>query len=329
MIARRRFVGAAAALVAAASLDAAAQAPKAAPRVRRVGVLVQTPLGSSPTLAGLDAGLREVGHPVGRTVVLEARSSNGNARELPRLAAELVALDVAVVVAVGPAAVGAALGVTRTVPIVAIDLETDPVAAGWAASLAHPGGNLTGLFLDHPAVAGKWLDLLREAAPAVRKVGVLWDKTTGSTQIDAAKAAAPRFAVELDLIGVHDADELRGELDAARHPALQALMMLSSPVIFASSARIADYTMRRRIPGISPFRPYPEAGGLMSYGPDLPYFFRRSALYVDKLLKGARANELPIEQPTRFGFVINLAAAKALGLTLPQSMLQRADDVIQ
>jgi len=326
MINRRAFVRVAGAVLAVTSLKVPAQG---SPSVRRVGVLLQTPLSNSPALLGLEPGLRELGHAVGTAVVLEARSSNGNPRELPALAEALVGLGVVAIVAVGPAAVGAALHATRTIPIVAIDLETDPVVSGWVTSLARPGANLTGLFLDQPAVAGKWLDLLQEAAPGVRKVGVLWDTTTGSTQAEAAKQAARRFAIELNLIGVHDGGELKRELEGARLQGVEALMMLSSPVIFASSAPIAEFTKRRRLPGISPFRPYPEAGGLMSYGPELPYFFRRSAIYVDKILKGARADELPIEQPTRFGFVINLSAAKALGLTLSQSMLLRADEVIK
>lgn len=272
--------------------------------------------------------MRDLGHAVGTAVVLEPRSANGDPAQLPPLAAELAARNVGVIVAVGPAAVAAARAATQSIPIVAIDLETNPVTSGWAKSLARPGGNLTGLFLDHPAIAGKWLDLLGQVVPRLRRVSVIRDASTGTTQVDATREAAKSLGLELQLVTARDGEDLSRALESIRTDC-QALLMLSSPMIFAKSAVIAAYTSRRRLPAISPFRPFPVAGGLMSYGPDLPYFFRRSALYVDKLLKGAPVADLPIEQPTNFFLVVNATAASALGLAIPQSVLLRADEVLR
>jgi putative ABC transport system substrate-binding protein len=247
---------------------------------------------------------------------------------LPGLAAELVRRQVDVLYATGPAAVKAAIGATSVIPIVALDLETDPVASGMVRSLASPGGNVTGLFLDQPTLAGKWLELLGDAAPGRKHVGVLWDPTTGTSQVNVARQAAQRLGVELEVHEIRTVDDLDPALHALVGK-IQAIMLLSSPLVSTYSVRIARFTTQDRLPGISPFRAYAESGGLLSYGPDLPTFRRFAATYVDKILKGSKPADLPIQQPTKFQFVINQKAAKALGLTIPQSLLLRADEVIQ
>jgi putative ABC transport system substrate-binding protein len=248
---------------------------------------------------------------------------------LPRLAAELVQRNVDVIYATGPAALRAAKAATTKIPIVALDLETDPVTTGIVRSLGRPGGNITGLFLDQPILAGKWLELLMEAAPGRRRVGLLWDVTTGDSQLKAAQAAAQRLGAVLHVFEIRTG----ADLDPALHNALarnvQSIMMLSSPIVSPNSKHLAQFTMKNRLPGISPFRAFAEGGGLLSYGPDLVAFRRFSATYVDKILKGGKPAELPIQQPTNFEFVVNQKTARELGLDIPPSMLVRADEVIQ
>jgi len=274
-------------------------------------------------------GLRELGYVDGQNMTLMYRSAQLGLNTLPRLATELVQRNVNVLYAVGPAAVRAAINVTSTVPIVAMDLESDPVANGWARSLARPGGNVTGLFLNFPELAGKWLQLLRDADPEFRAVGILWDSTTGSTQLDAVKVAAHGYGMDLSLLGVRTADDFDDALGTGLKDGVKAIVVLSSPVFDVNSSRVAALTIRSRLPAISAFREFADAGGLMAYGPDLEQFFRRSALYVAKIIEGAKPGDLPIEQPAKFQLVINLKTAKALGMTIPQSLLLRADEVIK
>jgi putative ABC transport system substrate-binding protein len=289
-----------------------------------VGVLV-TDIAGNLSLPILTQGLRDLGYIDGKNIVIAVRSAGGTPDAFPARAAELVQLKVDVIFATGPAATKAAKDATVAIPIVALDLETDPVQAGWARNLARPGGNLTGLFLDFPSLAGKWLELLKEAAPAVRRIGLLWDSTTGSAQLIAAKALAPRFTFDLQVIEVRKADDLDVSLSAAVSAGARAIVLLSSPLISTSSNQLADFVVRKRLPAISPFRRFADAGGLMSYGPDFDDFRQRSAAYVDKILKGAKPGDLPIQQPTKFELVVNLKTAKALGLAIPQSLRVQAE----
>jgi putative tryptophan/tyrosine transport system substrate-binding protein len=293
-----------------------------------VGVLVTDSVGNI-SLPILIQGLRDLGYIDGKNIVIAVRSAGGVPAALAAHAADLVQLNVDVIYATGPAAIRAAKEATSTIPIVALDLETDPVEAGWARSLARPGGNLTGLFLDVPGLAGKWLELLNVAAPAVRHIGLVWVPSTGSAQMRAAKAAAPRFALDVQVIEVHSANDLDAALGAGVRAGARALVMLSSPLIATSATKLAAVAAKNGLPAISPFRRFAEAGGLLSYGPDFDDFRARSASYIDKILKRAKPGDLPIQQPTKFELVINLKTAKALGLTIPQSLLLRADEVIQ
>jgi len=322
---RRTFIG----IVAVGLLaDPHVANGQTAGRLPVVGVLV-TDIPSNLSLPILLQGLRDLGYIDGKNIVIAVRSAGGTPDAFPARAAELVQLKVDVIFATGPAATRAAQAATSTIPIVAIDLETDPVQAGWARNLGRPGGNITGLFLDFPSLAGKWLELLKEAAPAVRRIGLLWDSTTGSAQLTAAKAAAPRFKLDPQVIEFRHADDLDVALNAGVAAGVRAIVLLSSPLVSTHSSQLADFVVKNRLPAISPFRRFADAGGLMSYGPDFDDFRLRSASYVDKILKGARPSDLPIQQPAKFELVINLKTAKALGLTIPQSLLQRADEVIQ
>jgi putative ABC transport system substrate-binding protein len=300
----------------------------AAPAARGVPVVGFLTRGGVDSLAQFRDTMRNLGFVEGRDLVIERRSSEGTVAVLPRLAAELVQLDVDVIYATGPAAVKAAHDATTRIPIVALDLETDPVASGLVRSLGRPGGNVTGLFLDQPALAGKWLELLTEILPGRRRIAALWDVATGAPQLSAARTAAKRFGVELRVLEFSTRDELVQRLGQASDGRTQAVMMLTSPIVSVNSRPIAEWTLQNRMPAISPFRAFAEGGGMLSYGPDLVAFRRISAAYVDKILKGANVAELPVQQPTVFQLVVNQRTAKALGVAIPQSVLLRADEVI-
>ena len=320
---RRMFIRAATGGLLAASIAVRAQP---AARIPVVGYLN---LGGGETLAQFEGAMRELGYVEGRNIVIERRSTNGRVEPLAGMAAELVGRTVDVLYVSGPAAVRAAKSATSTIPTVAFDLETDPVASGLVQSLGRPGGNLTGLFLDLPSLAGKWLELLSEAVPGRKRVGVLWDSTTGPAQLDAARAAAKGFGFGLQVLEIRGGDEIDSALTRSLDGGIQALVILSSPLASGNSKRIAEFASQHRLPGISAFRAFSDAGGLMSYGPDLVAFRRIAAGYVDRLLKGAKAAELPIQQPTKFQFVVNQKAAGALNVRLPQQLLLRADEVIR
>jgi putative ABC transport system substrate-binding protein len=320
--ARRRVLRSLAVGAASLALPLRAQSPAKLPVV---GFLAS---GGPDTQTSLRRKLAELGWIDGRTVVIELRAAYGNPELMPAFARELVSLKVDVLCASGPPGVRAAVAATRTIPIVAFDLETDPVAAGLVASLARPGGNVTGLFLDIPGVAGKWLELILQAAPGRVPIGLLWDATTGEWQLKAARDAARRMGLELRVVEMRRGDDIEPGIRASVASGTRAMAMLSSPTISGRSKDIAVLAQALRLPAVSPFRAFAQSGGLMSYGPDLDDFRAQMAPYVDRLLKGARAGDMPIQQPARYEFVVNAATAKALGLALPQALMLRADRVI-
>jgi putative ABC transport system substrate-binding protein len=223
----------------------------------------------------------------------------------------------------------AAKAATSLVPIIAADLETDPVAGGLVASLARPRGNITGLFLDQAGMADKWLQLMKEVSPAAQRVAVLWDANTGPYQRNAITAAAKTMSVELRILEFRDLAGLESVLTLGLKDRPQAFVQLSSPLISQFGNRIAEFMATHHLPGISPFREFPTGGGLMSYGPNRTLFFDRLGYYISRIAKGIPPGELPVEQPTHFEFVVNLKTAKALGIKLPISVLTRADEVIE
>jgi putative ABC transport system substrate-binding protein len=265
----------------------------------------------------------------GQTIAIEYRYAAAQLERLRDHASELVRLPVDVLVASSSPAVQAARQATQTIPIVALDSETDPVASGLAASLAQPGGNLTGVFLDHPELGGKWLELLREAMPADPRVAVLWDAAMHPVPLRATEVVARSVGVPLSILEVHGPHELASAFDALTRARNSALLVFQSPMLFEHHPQIAALAVASRLPTIALFREFAQAGGLLSYGPNIQEVFRHAAVFIDKILKGAKPGELPIERPYKFELVINLKTAQALGLTIPPTLLFQADEVIR
>ncbi len=306
----------------AAPLAADAQQPG---KVARVGITVSTDVYYDAFLQGL----REAGWVAGQNLVVERRFARGERSQLAAKVAELVAVKVDVLVATGPLVIGLARKATSAVPIVGLDLESDPEASGFVANLARPGGNVTGIFLDLPELGGKQIQFLQETVPGLTRVAVLWEPDIGEPQLRATEEAARGAGLTLRALGVRHAEEVRPALDRAVRGRAQALVVLTSPLLFNTRDQIVELARKYRLPTISPFIRFPDAGALMAYGPNMLEMYRRAAVYVDKILRGAKAAELPVERPSKFELVINLKTAKALGLTIPRSVLLRADEVIQ
>src|SRR5215813_55806 len=275
----------------------------------------------SPALESLRQGLRDSGYVEGQTIRVEPRWASGRPEILPRLAQELVELRVDVIVPTARPSIEAARAATTVVPIVANDLESDPVASGYVASLAHPGGNLTGLFLDAPTLCGKWLQQMGEVVPRLSNVAALWEATTGSYQLDAIKAAAKAASIDLTVMEFSDDAGLESALALGLKQTPHAVVQLGSPLIRQGATRIAAMLATSRIPGISPFRTFPDAGGLMSYGPDLDHLYRSIGAYLSKILHGARPADLPVERPTKFDLVVNLISSITRRVTIPTLFL--------
>jgi len=284
-----------------------------------------------PSLEAFRQGLHEFGYVEGQNLVIEYRYAEGRDDRLTDLAAELVRLQVDVIVAGGAAAVRAAQHATRTLPIVMAG-TADPVAQGFVASLARPGGNTTGLSLLSAELPGKRLELLKETVPQSLRIAVLANpaNTTHESYIRNLTGAARALGLQLHVVELRSPDELDATFAAMTRAGADALIVLAEPVLMDSlRGRVADLAATSRLPSMYDWRMYVDAGGFMSYGPSLPDIYRHAATYVDKILKGAKPADLPVEQPTKFEFVINLKAAKALGLTIPPTILFQADEVIQ
>ena len=300
-------------------------------RLPRIGILTTASSASSPS-ANYEAfvqGLRESGYVEGRNVLLQQRYAEERPKLFPALAADLVRLKVDLIFARGPWAVAAAMSATRAIPIVGIDLESDPVANGLVKSLARPGGNLTGMFLDLAELSGKQLQILKEIKPRLSRVAVLGDSAVNSSQLRELKGVAGQLAMQIQPLEMKAAKDLAGAFEPENKRPSEALIVLSNPLTLASRSQIADIAAKRRLPAMYLYRAHVEAGGLLSYGPDLPDMFRRSGIYAARILGGVNPGELPLERPAKFEMVINLKAAKAIGLTMPPSLLQRADQVIE
>src|SRR3954451_20654953 len=274
---------------------------------------------------GIDqASLREIAD-----IEIVARFADNQLDRLPALAQELVEQGVRAISAAAPAAVGAARKATSAIPIVAIDLESDPVADGWATSLAHPGSNVTGVFLDLPGFSAKPLQLLRDAVSGLSKVAVLWLPASGLRQLEAVRGAAAALELTLQVFEVKRHSEFEAALQEAARSKASGVLMLSSPLISSSPQLLADLALVNRLPAISIFPDFAQKGGLLAYGPDLLELYPQAAVMTRKLLQGAPAADLPIERPTRFKLVANVKTANTLGVTLPTSILLSADEVIE
>jgi len=314
--------------VLAAPLPAAAQPPAKVPRIGFLGS--GSPSTYGPLIVAFRQGLRDLGYVEGQNVVIELRWAEERSERLPDLAAELVRLKVDVILThAGPNAL-VAKQATTTIPIV-VAFAADLVGSGLVASLARPGGNVTGLNLLSPELGGKRLQLLKEAVPGLSRVAVLWNPALPAVVaiMRETEAAARTLGVQLQSLEVRGPDDFESAFAAATRGRARALITVEQPLAFIHRARIVDFAAKSRLPAIYPFKEFVDTGGLMSYGAHAADLWRRAATYVDKILKGAKPADLPVEQPTRFELVINMKTAKALGLTIPQSILIRADQVIQ
>ena len=324
---RRAFILGSVAVL-AVPLAAEAQAGK----VARIGYLLLPPLAEKPSAErqAFLQGLRELGYDEGRNVIIEYRSAAWNRELLLDLAAELVEGKVDVILAAGPQATMAAREATKTIPIVMI-AGIDPVESGLVASLARPGANVTGFTRQLPGLAGKRLQLLREAVPRVSRVSVIWNPGNPATATDwkETQAAARTLGIKLESVGVRGAEDFLAALPGMLQRRPAAVVMIDDTVTVVYREILAEFALKNRIPTITAWREFTEVGGLMSYGPRTSDLFRRAAGQIDKILKGAKPADLPVEQPTTVEFVINLTTAKALGLTIPPSLLLRADQVIE
>ena len=329
MIDRRSFISSLAGGLLAAPLTSEAQ--QTAPTIAKIGLLsVTTPVVLASSIEAFRQALRGLGHVEG-TFVLEVRYGDGRFERLPELARELVGLKMDVILATSDVVIAAIKRETQTIPIVMV-FSTDPMGTGFVASLARPGGNVTGLSNISSELSRKRLELLREAVPGLSRVAALWNPDVRGALLDykETEGAARLLRLELQSVEVSRAEDLDRAFSAVTKQRAQALVLPgANPVGFINRGKIATFAQRNRLPSMYPTREYVEAGGLMSYGPSLPDLFRRAATYVDKILKGAKPADLPVEQPTKFELVINLKTAKALGLTIPPSLLQRADQVIE
>lgn len=310
----------------AAAWQLAARAQQQTGKLPRIGSILTEP---SELVEALSQGLREAGYVDGQNIALDTRYHHGSLERVDEFARELVALKCSVIVAGSPYAIRAVLKETNTIPSVGIDLESDPVANGWVKSLARPGRNLTGLFLDIPELGGKQIELLKNVVPTLTRLDVLWDAVIGTLQFQAIETSARSSGVTLESFPIRTAEEINNAFERAAQRRVDGMMILTSPLIFNQRSQIADLALKARLPTINGFNLYPKAGGLMAYGPNFPSMFKRAASYVDRILSGANPGELPIERPTKFELVINLKTAKALDVQVPWQLQQLADEVIE
>ncbi|HTS54722.1 MAG TPA: ABC transporter substrate-binding protein [Burkholderiales bacterium] len=297
-------------------------------RIPVVGVLVTHAAVDDPVFDSLRSGLREYGYEDGRNMTLEIVTAAGQLDRLPELAAQLVHEPVDVIVSPNEVSIRAAQKATTTIPIVMMGFGDDPVALGLIKSFRRPGGNVTGLYSLLSESEAKRLEVLKEALPRVSRVAVFWD-AFGRRSLDELQRTAPSLAVRIEPIEIRGPDDLDSAFKTAKRKKAGAVMLLWSPVIYVNRERVAALALDARLPTIFPFVPAVRAGALMSYGTDAADIYRRTAYYVDRLLKGAKPAELPVEQVSKFKLAVNLKTAKALGVRLPESILLRADEVIR
>ena len=318
-------------LLPAVLLPAGLTEAQQAKKVARIGMLLPVAAPDATTnIEAFQQGLRERGYVEGRDIAIEYRFAAGRDVALPGLAGELVGLQVEVIVTWGTPATLAAKNATKTTPIVTAAV-IDPVGTGLVESLARPGGNVTGVSSGTSELSGKSLELLMELVPRITRVAVLWNRASPSDQLSfrATEVAAQALGVRLQSFGVSDPTELDSAFAAVGRERARALFVIHAPWLQANRKRIVDFAAKSRLPAMYERREWVESGGLMSYGVNFPDNFRRAATYVDKILKGTKPADLPVEQPIKFELVINLKAAKQIGFTIPPNLLARADKVIR
>jgi putative ABC transport system substrate-binding protein len=297
-------------------------------KVSRIGFLLGSSPGPDPRVEAFRQGLRDLGYIEGKNIVIEWRFAEGKQDRLPEIAAELVHLNVEIIVTDGTAVTRAAKNVTKTIPIVMAG-DGDPIGNGFVASLAHPGGNITGLSNFVSDLSGKRLEILKEAFPGISRIGVIWNPENPSTGFKESQVAAKALSIQLQSLEVRGPDDFEGAFQAASKRQARALSVLSDSLMFNNRKRLLDLAVKHRLPTMHTQSLWADAGALMSYGTNFPDLYRRAATYVDKILKGRTPADLPVEQPMRFEFVVNLKTAKQIGLTVPPNLLVRADRVIR
>ncbi|UCD69155.1 MAG: ABC transporter substrate-binding protein [Betaproteobacteria bacterium] len=294
-----------------------------------VGLLITHPPLSDPVVDWLRDGLAKFGYKDGRNIRLEARTASGQLNRVAALARELVELPVDVIVLVNDVAMRAVLEVSDTIPIVSVGYTNDPHRKGWIDSYRRPGGNVTGLFNVNSALGAKRLEMLEELLPEASRIAVLWDPSFGGEQFEELRQVAPNFGLELHPLVVDSPEDIGGAFEAAVANKYDAVLLVWTPVFYLHRARIAELGLKLNMPTICDLHPIVEAGALISLGSDVIYPFERAAYYVSRILKGARASDLPVERLSKLRFVVNLRTAKAIGVSVPQSILFRADEVIE
>jgi putative tryptophan/tyrosine transport system substrate-binding protein len=323
---RREFLGTIGVVTAWPMVGRAQQAATAP----RVGFLYPGP--KAVATARIDSilkGVRESGYAAPAQIEIVLRTTEGDPTRTAQLAAEILQARVDVLFAIGREVLDAFRSTTSTVPIVAMDLESDPVGSGMAESIAHPGGNITGVFFDFPGFTAKWLELLKEINPKLSRVAVLWDAATGSAQLNAIQTAALPLKIQIDIFEVRKQSEFVDAFVSARERSAGAMLMLSSPLISTNGQMLAELSSRYGLPAVTLFPDFARAGGLLAYGPNLLDMYRQSGIMMGKVMKGTKPADLPIERPTNFQIVLNLKTAKALEIPIPTSVLLRADEVIE
>jgi putative ABC transport system substrate-binding protein len=326
---RRQFLAAVGAVLAMPRAGEAQQARN----VARIGLLASNAASNQRSSEAFIMGLRDLGYVDGRNLVIEYRDAAGQVEKLFTLAAELVALKIDVIVAPSTPAAVAARQATSKIPIVFVAVG-DPVTSGLVTSLPRPGGNVTGLSALSPELTSKWLELLKEAVPGITGVALLvqpgaFGERTEKDIVDRARIAARALGLRFQVVEARTPADIDKVFTGVGNERAAGLVVPSTPLFSSERKRLVDRGAKNRVPTLFTFREYVDTGGLMSYGPYLPDLFRRAAAYVDTILKGAEPAEMPVEQPTKLELVINLATAEALGLTIPQSLLQRADEALR
>jgi putative ABC transport system substrate-binding protein len=299
-------------------------------KIARVGVLAFAGANdvAGPSDEPLRRTLADYGWIEGTNISLEFRRPSGDPPQFTDAAADLIRLKVDILCAASATATRAAYAATRTVPIVALDFTNDPLAAGYVDSYGRPGRNVTGIFLDAPGFAAKWLELLKAMIPRLSRIAVLWDPSPGATHLDALQAVAPSLGVKLQVLEVRRPDDLDKAFASLRGRP-QALIILPSPMTWGQSKRLAELAMNQRLPATSMAREFAQSGGALTYGPDLSSALERLAVLVAKVLDGAKPGDLPVERPAKFNLIVNAKTIRALGLTVPDSVMVRADEVIR
>ncbi|HEY1269702.1 MAG TPA: ABC transporter substrate-binding protein [Candidatus Binatia bacterium] len=309
---------------------ASAQAQQAA-KIPQIGYLTAPPISLNLLRSrAFLQGLRELGYVEGKNIIIEWQSAEGQVDRLPALAAELVLRRVQVIVADAPTPTRAAKQATSKIPIV-MAYDLDPVGNGFVASLAHPGGNITGLSSLAPEISGKQLEFLTEIVPRLSRVAVFGESANpgNAKRLKEVEHAAAGLGAQMQYLNIRDPKDIESAFQAARKASADAVLVLGGPILAAHREALADLAIKSRLPATYSREEYVEKGGLMTYGPSITDLYRRAAVYVDKILKGAKPGDLPVEQPTKFELMINLKAAKQIGLTIPPNVLARADRVIK